>query len=82
MQFLTFFTNPEVGDHFLRPEGATHNGFPRTQQPAGTKNVRKNNILLAFRPHGLLGPPGAVLCGTLRTQKVVPHLGVGEKRQK
>ena len=39
-------------------------------------------FLLIFRPRGLLGPRGAVLCGTLRTQKVVPHLGGGEKHQK
>ena len=39
-------------------------------------------FLLIFRPRGLLGPWGAVLCGTLRTQKVVPHLGGVEKHQK
>ena len=48
--------------------------------PMGAANIFV--FLVIFRPRGLLGPRGAVLCGTLRTQKVVPHLGGGEKHQK
>ena len=34
-----------------------------------------------FGSRGAWGPRGAILWGTLRTQKAVPHLGVDEKRQ-
>ena len=43
---------------------------------------KKKKCLLSFRSRGLLGPMGAVVCGTLRTQKVVPHLWDAEKHQK
>ena len=34
-------------------------------------------FLFVFHTHGLLGPQGATLCGTLRTQKMVLRLGGG-----
>ena len=39
---------------------------------------QKNNFLLNFGSRGAWGPRGAILWGTPRMQKAVPHLGVDE----
>ena len=71
MSLLRFFTTPEVGDHFLCPEGAPQNGSPRDPPaniPQARKNVPRQEEMLP-RPIKSLGP-GVIFSG----------LGVGPRR--